>query len=255
MIAPPPQKTTSEEVQPTKIDAEAILHPSQEQSSQPEQQQQEEINPDKTDDESYLPKPDARQSPNFETAPEKITMRTQTWKKAQKNYPPELGIEAGKKDDEADGGTEPKTEKIRSEYSPSRSSSREGKGDASAEKNPEEPEIELPTRNNKLEPPEKGKKKKKGRTGTPTSSEFQVASITVSGDEGETSPMSLEAPISAATEDQAQQDEEDDTMGKSKKRNRSQSPETKKKEQGREKKKEQGKPRLEYEKEKKDPQY
>ena len=71
MIATPPKKITSEEVPPTKIDAEEILRPSQEQPSQPEQQQKEEINPDKTDDGSYIPAPDERQSPNFETSPEK----------------------------------------------------------------------------------------------------------------------------------------------------------------------------------------
>ena len=79
-----------------------------------------------------------------------------------------------------------------------------------------------------------GKEKERGRTGTLASSECQVAIITVSGNEGETSPRAIEALISAAKEDQVQQEAEDDTMGKEK-RNRPQSPQTKKKEQGREK--------------------
>ena len=157
VIATPPKKTTSEEVPPIKIDEGEKLNPSQEQSSQPAQQQREAINPDKTDDESYLPTPDARQSPNFETSSEKDHDGDDVAKSLEE-LSPDLGIEAGKTDDEKGEGTEPKTEKSRLEYSPSRSSSRGGKGDASTEKNPEEPELELPTRNNTLAPPEKENK-------------------------------------------------------------------------------------------------
>ena len=73
----------------------------------------------------------------------------------------ELGIEAGETDDEEDEGTEPRTKKSRSEYSQSRRSRRGGKDDASTEKNPEEPELELPTRNNKLAPPREKRKRKR----------------------------------------------------------------------------------------------
>ena len=77
---------------------------------------------------------------------------------------PELGIEAGKTDDEEDEGTERKAKKSRSEYSPIRSSRRGGKDDASAEKNPEEPELEQPIRRRKLVPPEKkGKRERTNR--------------------------------------------------------------------------------------------
>ena len=164
MIATPPKKTTEEEAPPTMIDVEeTIMQSSQEQSSQPEQQLKEEINPDKTDDGSCLPTPDARQSPNFETSSEQTEMRTKTWKRLEE-LASDLGIEAGKTDGEEDEETEPRTKKIRSEYSPSRCSSREGKDDAETEKNPEAPELALPTRNNKLSPPEKEKKRKRKRT-------------------------------------------------------------------------------------------
>ena len=162
MISTPPKTTTSEEAPPTKIDVGETTQSSQEQSSQPEQQK-EEINPDKTDDGSCLPTPDARQSPNFETSSEQTEMRTKTWKRLEE-LASDLGIEAGKTDGEEDEETEPRTKKIRSEYSPSRCSSREGKDDAETEKNPEAPELALPTRNNKLSPPEKEKKRKRKRT-------------------------------------------------------------------------------------------
>ena len=77
MLATPPKRTTEEdeeaeeeeaeeeEEKPTKIDVANAMQSSQEQPPT------EETHPGKTEDESYLPKPDASQSPNFGTSSEK----------------------------------------------------------------------------------------------------------------------------------------------------------------------------------------
>ena len=67
----------------------------------------------------------------------------------------ELGIEAEKTDDDEEEETGHRAKKGRSEYSPSRCSSR---AETEGEKNSEEKTPELSTRNNKLVPPEKEKK-------------------------------------------------------------------------------------------------
>ena len=85
---------------------------------------------------------------------------------------------------------------------------------------------ELSTNNNKLDPQEK----EKGKKGSPTSSECQVASITLSDNDREASPRTVEVQIStAAADNQSEQkpQDEDDTMGRAK-RGRSLSPKSRK---------------------------
>ena len=112
MIAAPPKKTMWGET-PTKIDVgEAeTQQSSQEQSSQQEQPLTEETHPGETDDGSYLPKPDARQSPNFETSSEKDREEDEDMGKSMVGLASELGIESERTDDEDEEETGPRTKR------------------------------------------------------------------------------------------------------------------------------------------------
>ena len=89
----------------------------------------------------------------------------------------ELGIEARKTDDEEDEGIEPKTKKaVRNTH--------QAEAEAREEKTTHRPRrTRARTANQEQQTSPTGKEKERGRAGTPTSSEFQVASITVSGNE------------------------------------------------------------------------
>ena len=102
--------------------------------------------------------------------------------------------------------------KSRSEYTPIRRRSQ----DEDEEEKPGRKRALGSTRKNQLVPPEGGKQ---GQPGAASSSEWQVASVTVSGNKGDASPRTIEVQISSAfADDKSEQtpQAEDDTMGKAK---------------------------------------
>ena len=68
--------TATAKERPTRIDPTDAMQSSQEQSPP------EATHPDKVDDGSYMPTPDARQSPHFETASDKTQKKMTTWGKS-----------------------------------------------------------------------------------------------------------------------------------------------------------------------------
>ena len=146
---------------------------SQEQSSQKGKLAPGETYPEKTDDESYLPTPDARQSPNCETSSEKGP-EEDLWKSISE-LAAELGIKAEKADDEEEEETGRREKADRNMH----------QSDAAPEQKQKARKLRSANaRNVNQEQQASPAGKGKGNTGTPTSSEFQVTSITVSGNEG-----------------------------------------------------------------------